>query len=106
METGEKITGKYGIPIVNKRVSVTPIAMLAGVSGGDPVKYARTLDRAAHTVGIDFIGGYSALVQKGFSAGDRELIRIHPTSFGRNPAGVLLGKYRLHQGRHQHGCRC
>ena len=78
VETGEKITGKYGIPIVNKRVSVTPIAMLAGVSGGDPVKYARTLDRAAHTVGIDFIGGYSALVQKGFSAGDRELIESIP----------------------------
>ena len=44
--TGEKIEKKYGIPIVNKRISVTPIAMLAAVSGGDPVKYAKTLDRA------------------------------------------------------------
>ncbi len=78
VKTGEEISGKYGIPIVNKRVSVTPIAMLAGVSGGDPVKYACTLDRAAHEIGVDFIGGYSALVQKGFSAGDRELIDSIP----------------------------
>ena len=76
--TGEKIEKKYGIPIVNKRISVTPIAMLAAVSGGDPVKYAKTLDRAAKDVGINFIGGYSALVQKGFSAGDRALIESIP----------------------------
>ena len=74
VSTGEKISAKYGIPIVNKRISVTPIAMLAAVSGGDPVKYAKTLDKAAKDVGIDFIGGYSALVPKGFSAGDKELI--------------------------------
>ena len=48
--------------------------MLVAVSGGDPVKYAKTLDRAAKDVGVNFIGGYSALVQKGFSAGDRALI--------------------------------
>ena len=78
VETADHISHKYGIPIVNKRVSVTPISMLAGVSGGDPVKYARTLDRAAHTIGIDFLGGYSALVHKGFSAGDRELIESIP----------------------------
>ena len=78
VSTGEKIAAKYGIPIVNKRISVTPIAMLAAVSGGDPIKYAKMLDRAAETVGIDFIGGYSALVHKGFSAGDRELIESIP----------------------------
>ena len=60
--TGEGIERKYGIPIINKRVAVTPIAMLAGVSGGDPVKYARTLQKAADTIGVNFIGGYSALV--------------------------------------------
>ena len=76
--TGENIEKKYGIPIVNKRISVTPIAMLAGASGGDPVKYALTLDRAAKAVGVNFLGGYSALVQKGFSAGDKELIRSIP----------------------------
>ncbi|MDR0886560.1 MAG: PFL family protein [Clostridiales Family XIII bacterium] len=75
---GESIEKKYGIPIINKRISVTPIAILAGVSGGDPVKYAHALERAAQTVGVNFIGGYSALVQKGFSPGDRELIESIP----------------------------
>ncbi|WP_303857228.1 PFL family protein [Aminicella lysinilytica] len=78
VKTGEFIEKKYGIPIVNKRVSVTPIALLCGVSGGDPVKYAKTLDKVAHDIGINFIGGYSTLVQKGFSAGDRELIESIP----------------------------
>ncbi len=76
--TGEDIEHMYGIPIINKRISVTPIAMLAAVSGGDPVKYALTLERAAQTVGVNFIGGYSALVHKGFSAGDLALIRSIP----------------------------
>ena len=76
--TGEFLEKKYGIPIVNKRISVTPISMLVGVSGGDPVKYAKTLDKVAHDVGVNFIGGFSALVQKGFSAGDRELIDAIP----------------------------
>ncbi len=76
--TGEFLEKKYGIPIVNKRISVTPISMLVGVSGGDPVKYAKVLDKAAHEVGVNFIGGFSALVQKGFSAGDRELIDAIP----------------------------
>ena len=78
VKTGEFLEEKYGIPIVNKRISVTPIAMLVGVSGGDPVKYAHTLDKAAKAVGVNFIGGYSALVQKGFSAGDKELIESIP----------------------------
>ena len=78
VRVGESIEKKYGIPIVNKRISVTPISMLVGVSGGDPVKYAKALDKAAHEVGVNFIGGFSALVQKGFSAGDRELIEAIP----------------------------
>jgi hypothetical protein len=78
VETGEEIERKYGIPIINKRISVTPIAMLAGASGGDPVKYAVALEKAAQATGVNFIGGYSALVQKGFSAGDRELIDSIP----------------------------
>ncbi len=75
---GCAIEKKYGIPIINKRISVTPISMLAAVSGGDPVKYALALERAVNTVGVNFLGGYSALVQKGFSAGDRELIMSIP----------------------------
>ena len=65
---GEQIEKEYGIPIINKRISVTPIAMLLAVSGGDPSLYAQTLERCAREVGVNFIGGYSALVQKGFSA--------------------------------------
>ncbi|MDD4583993.1 MAG: PFL family protein [Eubacteriales bacterium] len=78
VKTGNDIQQKYGIPIINKRVSVTPIAMLAGASGGDPVKYALTLDRVAKDVGVNFIGGYSALVHKGFSPGDEELLKSIP----------------------------
>lgn len=78
VKTGEAISKKYGIPIINKRVAVTPIAMLVGVSGGDPIKYAKTLDKVASDIGIDFIGGYSALVQKGFAPGDLELINSIP----------------------------
>ena len=79
----DEIGNELGIPIVNKRVSVTPISILLGVSGGDPVKYALTLDKAANSVGIDFIGGYSALVQKGLSAGDSELIESIPEALAR-----------------------
>lgn len=78
VKTGEEIEAKYGIPIINKRISVTPIAMLAGASGGDPVRYAHALDRAAKAVGVNFIGGYSALVHKGFSPGDVPLILSIP----------------------------
>jgi len=78
VQTGEDIEKKYGIPIVNKRISVTPIAMLLASSGGDPIKYAKTLDKAAKDVGVNFIGGYSALVHKGFSPGDKELIQSIP----------------------------
>ena len=78
VKTGEMIERTYGIPIINKRISVTPIAMLSAVSGGDPIKYAKTLEKAACELGVNFIGGYSALVQKGFAAGDRELIASIP----------------------------
>lgn len=76
--TGEEIERTYGIPIINKRISVTPIALLTAVSGGDPVEYAKILEKASQTVGVNFIGGYSALVHKGFAAGDEALIRSIP----------------------------
>ncbi len=76
--TAEQIEKEYGIPIINKRISVTPIAMICASSGGDPIEYAKTLDRAAKAVGVNFLGGYSALVQKGFAKGDEELIRSIP----------------------------
>ena len=79
VEVGEQIEKEYGIPIINKRISVTPIAMiLAACEKKEPLKIALTLERAACAVGVNFIGGYSALVQKGFAAGDRELIESIP----------------------------
>ncbi len=74
-----EIEKTYGIPIINKRISVTPIALLAAACPGEnPVKFALTLEKAAQKIGVNFIGGYSALVQKGFSHGDLELIRSIP----------------------------
>ena len=107
VKTGEAIEKKYKIPIVNKRISVTPISMLVAVSGGDPVKYALTLDRVAKDVGVNFIGGFSALVQKGFSAGDRELIDAIPralaatdyvcssVNIGSTKAGINMDAVKL-----------
>lgn len=107
VKTGEDIEAEYGIPIINKRISVTPIAMLVAVSGGDPVKYAHALQRAADTVGVNFIGGYSALVQKGFSAGDIELIKSIPralnettnicssVNIGSTKAGINMDAVKL-----------
>lgn len=77
-ETAQDISLEYGIPIVNTRISVTPIALLLNVSGGDPVKYAKALDRAAKEIGVNFVGGYSALVQKGMTPADEKLIRSIP----------------------------
>ena len=78
VKVGEDIEKEYGIPIINKRISVTPIAMILAASGGDPVKYAKALQKAADATGVNFIGGYSALVHKGFSAGDIQLIKSIP----------------------------
>ncbi len=83
VKTGEDIEKEYGIPIINKRISVTPIAMILASSGGDPVKYALTLEKASREVGVNFIGGYSALVQKGFAQGDEALIRSIPEALSR-----------------------
>ncbi|HPY85040.1 PFL family protein [Ruminococcus sp. XPD3002] len=79
VSVGQQIEKEYGIPIINKRISVTPIALLAAACPNEnPVKFAKALQRAADTCGVNFIGGYSALVQKGFSAGDEALIRSIP----------------------------
>ena len=97
VSVGNSISKKYGIPIINKRVAVTPISMLVGVSGGDPVLYAKTLDKVATDIGIDFIGGYSALVQKGFAPGDLELINSIPfalASTNRLCSSVNIGSTR------------
>ena len=79
VKVGCDIEKEYGIPIINKRVSVTPISMIGGDIGKDGyVKLAKALDRAAKTLGINFIGGFSALVQKGITTGDRQLMSAIP----------------------------
>jgi uncharacterized protein (UPF0210 family) len=79
VKTGEDISREYGIPIINKRISVTPISMVAASSGAtDYTVFARALDRAADTVGVNFIGGFSALVHKGYTESDRRLIASIP----------------------------
>ena len=79
VKTGEDISKEYGIPIIHKRIAVTPIAMLAAACPTiRPVKVAKALDRAADTVGVNFVGGYSALVHKGFGPGDYALIESIP----------------------------
>ena len=79
VKTGEQIEKEFGIPIINKRISVTPAAMiLASCDDKDAVKLAKTLERAAVACGVNFLGGFSALVQKGFGPGDRELIEAIP----------------------------
>ena len=74
---GEEIERDFGVPIVNKRISVTPISLVTG-GVNDPMPVARALDRAARETGVNFIGGYSALVQKGMTAADRRLIASIP----------------------------
>ncbi len=79
VKTGEDIEAEYGIPIINKRISVTPAAMVAAACPDkNPVKIAHALDRAAKQVGVNFLGGYSALVHKGFGPGDYALIESIP----------------------------
>ncbi len=107
VSTGEQIEREYGIPIINKRVSVTPVSMLVSACQGDPVPFALTLERAAQTIGVNFIGGYSALVQKGFTPGDEALIRSIPqalaqtehicssVNIGSTKAGINMDAVRL-----------
>ncbi len=104
----EDISANYGVPIINKRIAVTPISMLlASAPTADPVDYAKTLDRAAKEVGVNFIGGFSALVQKGFSRGDVELINSIPdalaqtdfvcssVNIGSTKAGINMDAVRM-----------
>jgi len=108
VQTGEEIEREFGIPIVNKRISVTPMALVAGASEtSDYVPFAKAMDRAAKACGVNFIGGYSALVQKGMTQADRKLIASIPealavTDFvcssvnvGSTRAGINMDAVRL-----------
>lgn len=98
VKVGRDIENEFGIPIVNKRISVTPISIIAGSSNDeDYVKFAQTLDRAAQDLGIDFIGGFSALVQKGYTKGDVILIKSIPRALATTKkvcASVNVGSTR------------
>lgn len=97
VSTGQEISRRYGIPIVNKRVSVTPISLVGGSvckTTGDFVKIAKALDKAADTIGVNFIGGYSALVNKGMTPADELLIRSIPealSSTGKVCSSINVG---------------
>ncbi len=97
VKTGEAIEKRYGIPIINKRLSVTPISILAAAAKGSPVKFAKTLQRVAEGTGVNYIGGYSALVHKGFAAGDMELIKSIPEALAETSnvcSSVNIGSTR------------
>nr|WP_172195870.1 PFL family protein [Saccharibacillus qingshengii] len=98
VKTGEDLERQFGIPIINKRISVTPIAIAAGpVQASSYVEVARTLDRAAREVGVNFLGGFSALVQKGYTNSDRILIDSIPEALAvteRVCSSVNIGSSR------------
>ncbi|MCI9070417.1 PFL family protein [Clostridium sp.] len=84
VKVGNEISNEFGIPIVNKRVSVTPISIIAGATDeSNYIKFAEILDKAAHELKIDFIGGFSALVHKGYTKGDRILINSIPEALAK-----------------------
>ncbi|HAL88813.1 MAG TPA: PFL family protein, partial [Clostridiales bacterium] len=98
VKTGEEIEKEFGIPIVNKRISVTPISLVAAACQTDSyVELAKTLDAAAKTCGVNFIGGFSALVQKGCTESDWKLIRSIPEAMkvtDRVCASINVGSTR------------
>jgi len=98
VKVADQIESEYGIPIVNKRISVTPISLIAAASGDkDYVAYAKTMDQAAQDLGVDLIGGFSALVQKGYQSGDVKLIQSIPqalTETSRVCGSVNVGSTR------------
>ncbi len=83
VKVGQEITKEYGIPIINKRISVTPISLLNGKTKDDFIKIAKALDKAGKIVGVNFIGGYSALVQKGMTSAERALIESIPEALSK-----------------------
>lgn len=108
VQTARELSAKYGIPIVNQRISVTPIAQIAAATNADSyVSVAQTLDRAAKAIGVSFIGGFSALVHKGISPADEILIRSIPEAMkttdivcssiniGSTKAGINMNAVKL-----------
>ncbi len=100
VKVGKEIECDYGIPIVNKRISVTPIATIGEAACKKPEDYvtlAVTLDKAAKEVGVNFIGGYSALVSKGMTKGEENLIRSNTGGSGEDGTCLQLHQCGLHK---------
>ena len=107
VDVGEALAKEYGIPIVNKRISVTPASLICAPFVGEELTIARALDRAAHTTGVDFLGGYSALVHKGMTSYERSFIESIPevlattdilcssVNVGSTRAGINMDAVRL-----------
>jgi len=95
VKIGREIESEFGVPIINKRISVSPIALIAEPSGEDDyTPWAQTLDAVANELGVDFVGGFSALVQKGMTGGDKRLIESIPHALavtGRVCSSINLG---------------
>lgn len=108
VKTTQKVTKTYSIPIINNRISVTPISLIAGATGEDSyVKFAKVLDKVAKEVGVDFVGGFSALTHKGFNKSDEILINSIPEALsttelvcssvnvGSSRAGINMDSVKL-----------
>ena len=107
VSVGRDIEKEFGIPIVNKRISVTPIALVGGAACKSPedfVTIAKTLDRAADKVGVNFIGGYSALVSKGMTKSDENLIRSIPQALAQTERICSSVNVGSNKDRDQYGC--
>ena len=107
VKVAEDLEAEFGIPIINKRVSITPASLLTSSFCGNEVVLAKALDKAAKTVGVDFLGGYSALVQKGMTSYERSFIKSIPEALavtdrmcssvnvGSSKAGINMDAVRL-----------
>ena len=106
VQTCDRIGGKYGIPVTNKRLAISPAAkLLAGHGRAAAVQVAHTLDAAAEQCGVDLVGGFTALVQKGITPAGRDRNGIAAGSTQQYAAGVLVGERRDAKSGNQHGRR-
>ena len=103
VKVGNDIGREYGIPIINKRISVTPIAMLVGVSGGDPLKYALTLEKCCATDRRGFHRRLQRPCAEGLFRRRQGADRSHPAGHGADRSHLRFGQCGQHEGRHQHG---
>ena len=84
VQVADEVSADLGVPIINKRIAVTPISLIVGQ--GNPQRFievANALERAAEDIGVDYVAGFSALVHKGFSVGDRAMIEVIPEAIGK-----------------------